>query len=242
MSLWTTLLNSGRRLFDTGPEPDLDSAGADGCAPDPNDVGFTAAVVGLGGALYATQRQAAPPEPVVSVGVAPPVEAPAPAAAKSVVEKTAAVPAVEKPHKPRPVPVKKAAPIETPAVSASPVVVAPAPMPVPVCADCATVTAVTPVEREAEASGTGAIAGGLLGGLVGNQVGNGSGRALATAIGVFGGGIAGNEVEKKMKRVVVYQIELRMDDGSRRTLQLDAPVAVGARVRLDGGGLQAVHN
>ena len=198
-----------------------------------------AAVVGLGGALYATQRPTAQPEPVVSV--APPVEAPAPVVSKAVVEKTAAVPVVEKPHKPRPVPVKKAAPIEAPAVSSPPVVVS-APVPVPVCADCATVTAVTPVEREAEASGTGAIAGGLLGGLVGNQVGNGSGRALATAIGVFGGGIAGNEVEKKMKRVVVYQIELRMDDGSRRALQLDAPVAVGARVRLDGGGLQALHN
>lgn len=48
MSLWTTLLNSGRRLFDSGPEPDIDSAGGDACAPDANDVGFTAAVVGLG--------------------------------------------------------------------------------------------------------------------------------------------------------------------------------------------------
>ncbi|MBA3068465.1 MAG: molecular chaperone DjiA [Hyphomonas sp.] len=53
MSLWTTLLNSGRRLFDSGPEPDIDSAGADGCAPDPNDVGFTAAVVGLGAKMAA---------------------------------------------------------------------------------------------------------------------------------------------------------------------------------------------
>lgn len=53
MSLWTTLLNSGRRLFDTGPEPDIDSADSDGCAPDPNDVGFTAAVVGLGAKMAA---------------------------------------------------------------------------------------------------------------------------------------------------------------------------------------------
>lgn len=47
MSLWTTLLASGRRLFDQGPDPDP-APGADNCAPDPNDVGFTAAVVGLG--------------------------------------------------------------------------------------------------------------------------------------------------------------------------------------------------
>jgi DnaJ like chaperone protein len=53
MSLWTTLLSSGRRLFDTGPEPAIDSADADGCAPDPNDVGFTAAVVGLGAKMAA---------------------------------------------------------------------------------------------------------------------------------------------------------------------------------------------
>jgi len=53
MSLWTTLLNSGRRLFDTGPEPHIDSADADGCAPDPNDVGFTAAVVGLAAKMAA---------------------------------------------------------------------------------------------------------------------------------------------------------------------------------------------
>jgi DnaJ like chaperone protein len=53
MSLWQTLLTSGRRLFDSGPEPGIDSSGADGCAPDPNDVGFTAAVVGLGAKMAA---------------------------------------------------------------------------------------------------------------------------------------------------------------------------------------------
>ena len=52
MSLWTRLLEGGRRLFD----PDnSDGTSADGddfeCAPDPNDVGFTAAVVGLGAKL-----------------------------------------------------------------------------------------------------------------------------------------------------------------------------------------------
>ncbi|MFN7056783.1 TerB family tellurite resistance protein [Hyphomonas sp.] len=51
MSLWTTLLDRGRRLFDPGPEPDfVDDADA-ACAPDPHDVGFTAAVVGLGAKL-----------------------------------------------------------------------------------------------------------------------------------------------------------------------------------------------
>ncbi len=55
MGLWNTLLESGRRLFETGPEPQSDGAAptADGCAPDPNDVAFTAAVVGLGAKLAA---------------------------------------------------------------------------------------------------------------------------------------------------------------------------------------------
>ncbi|MGH1421127.1 MAG: TerB family tellurite resistance protein [Hyphomonas sp.] len=50
MSLWTRLLEGGRRLF----EPDVSADGEmaeEGCAPDPNDVGFTAAVVGLGAKL-----------------------------------------------------------------------------------------------------------------------------------------------------------------------------------------------
>lgn len=50
MSLWTQLLSVGRSLFEpeTLPEP---GEGEDGCAPEPNDVGFTAAVVGLGAKL-----------------------------------------------------------------------------------------------------------------------------------------------------------------------------------------------
>lgn len=47
MSIWTKLIEGGKRLFE--PEGVV-SALPDGedCAPDPNDMGFTAAVVGLG--------------------------------------------------------------------------------------------------------------------------------------------------------------------------------------------------
>lgn len=49
MSFWSRLLERGRRLFDIDPAPvpPLDNPDAE-CAPEPNDVGFTAAVVGLG--------------------------------------------------------------------------------------------------------------------------------------------------------------------------------------------------
>lgn len=53
MSLWQKLIEGGKRLFDTDG-PDDEPVAADGdCAPDPNDVGFTAAVVGLGAKMAA---------------------------------------------------------------------------------------------------------------------------------------------------------------------------------------------
>lgn len=47
MSLWQRLIDSGKRLFDVDVVDDPVPADLE-CAPDPNDVGFTAAVVGLG--------------------------------------------------------------------------------------------------------------------------------------------------------------------------------------------------
>ena len=76
------------------------------------------------------------------------------------------------------------------------------------------------------------------GAIVGNQIGRGSGRDVATVIGAIGGGIAGNQIEKKMKRVLAWQVDLRMDDGSRRSFELDRPLTVGERVRYDGASVQ----
>ncbi len=187
------------------------------------------AVVGLGGALYYTQAQKSPEAAAPSPAIAAPASVSEPAARQPVAEK--ATPAVPAPA-PRPAATKTA----RPAPVAAPVEAKAAPAK-PVCPDCATVTAVTPIEREGQGSGTGAVAGGVLGAIVGNQVGQGQGKDLATIIGAIGGGIAGNQVEKKMKKVTVYQVDLRMDDGSQRMLELDAPVGVGARVRIDGNAL-----
>ena len=53
MSLWIRILEGGKRLFDPDMTHDEDSGDPEDftCAPDPNDVGFTAAVVGLGAKL-----------------------------------------------------------------------------------------------------------------------------------------------------------------------------------------------
>ena len=108
----------------------------------------------------------------------------------------------------------------------------------PVCINCGTVTAVTAVQREGEGSGLGVVAGGVLGALVGNQIGGGSGKTAATVLGAVGGGWAGNTVEKKMKKETVYQIQLRMEDGRTRMIEQMTPVAVGAKVAIEGNALR----
>lgn len=118
-----------------------------------------------------------------------------------------------------------------------PVARTPQPAPKVVCASCGTVEAVTPIEREAAASGAGAAVGAVLGGLLGNQVGGGDGKTLATIAGIFGGGIAGNAVEKKMKKETVYEVVVRMEDGSLRRIEQSSPAAVGARVTVEGNTL-----
>jgi outer membrane lipoprotein SlyB len=107
-----------------------------------------------------------------------------------------------------------------------------------ICATCGTVESVTAVEVEGTGSGAGAIAGGVLGAVVGNQVGGGDGKTLATILGAVGGGIAGNVVEKNMKKVTQYNVTVRMEDGSHRTLRQTTPPAVGSAVVVNGNSLQ----
>jgi len=113
----------------------------------------------------------------------------------------------------------------------------PPPPPQAVCAQCGTVVAVTPVERDGAPSGGGAVAGALLGGLLGNQFGGGTGKTLATVAGAVGGGYAGNTVEKRMKKVTVYLVDVRMDDGSGRRVEHSSPVSVGEHVKINGNEL-----
>jgi outer membrane lipoprotein SlyB len=98
---------------------------------------------------------------------------------------------------------------------------------------------VTAVEVEGTGSGAGAIAGGVLGAVVGNQVGGGNGKSLATILGAVGGGMAGNVVEKKMKKVTQFDVTVRMDDGSRRTLRQTTSPAVGSAVVVNGDTLKS---
>lgn len=107
-----------------------------------------------------------------------------------------------------------------------------------VCTNCGEVEAVTQVQRAGQGSGLGVVAGGVLGAIVGNQVGKGNGRTAATVLGALGGGYAGNAVEKNIKKDTVYQVRVRMEDGSVRTLEQTAAPALGARVTVDGNALR----
>jgi outer membrane lipoprotein SlyB len=106
------------------------------------------------------------------------------------------------------------------------------------CADCGVVEAVRPVVRKGEGSGVGAVAGGVVGAVVGNQVGGGNGRKAMTVLGAIGGGLAGNEIEKRAKSETVYEVQVRMDDGSLRTITQGTQPAPGSRVIVEGQSLR----
>ena len=109
-----------------------------------------------------------------------------------------------------------------------------------VCATCGSVESVTAVERPGKPSpiSVGSVAGGVIGAALGNQVGRGNGRTLATVLGAVGGGFAGHAIEGQVRKETVYQVGVRMEDGSRRTVESATAPSVGSRVTVDGNGLQ----
>ena len=209
-----------------------------------------AAVLAMGGTMIYQGRPAAPAPQVVAaapVALTKPLTA-APNAADDMIEKPTVAPA-----KPAPVPAQKVVkptpkptPSPAPRVTGNAPAASPYPAPVPVavaqiCGNCGAVESVTPIERttKADGPGIGAVGGGVLGAVLGNQVGNGNGKTAATIIGAIGGGFAGNEVEKRMKRETVYQVGVRMEDGSRRTVEVAQPPAVGSKVTVDGSSIRS---
>lgn len=108
----------------------------------------------------------------------------------------------------------------------------------PACANCGTVESVNEVKKEGEGSGLGAVGGAVAGGLLGNQFGSGKGKTAMTVAGAVGGGFAGNAVEKKVRSETVYDVNVRMQDGSLRTVQESQAYAIGTKVVVDGNTLK----
>ena len=97
------------------------------------------------------------------------------------------------------------------------------------------------VEKKGEGTGLGAVAGGLTGLIVGNQLGSGKGRNVGALLGAAGGAYAGNQIEKNTHSTKSYEVHVRMEDGSFRTIPMATPPAwrTGDRVRLVNGALQS---
>ncbi len=109
---------------------------------------------------------------------------------------------------------------------------------VTVCSSCGVVESVTAVKTKADGTGLGAVAGGVLGGVLGNQMGGGHGKTAMTVAGAIGGGLAGNEVERRTRGSTTYDVQVRMDDGTRRVVHQAQEAAVGTHVQVDGDHLR----
>ncbi|MBY0417954.1 MAG: glycine zipper 2TM domain-containing protein [Pararheinheimera sp.] len=86
-------------------------------------------------------------------------------------------------------------------------------------------------------SGGGAVLGAVLGGVIGNQFGSGSGRSIATGVGVVGGAMAGNQVEKNNKTAEeIYRVTVDFDNGRTQLFdyQQIGDLRRGDRVRVAG--------
>jgi outer membrane lipoprotein SlyB len=109
------------------------------------------------------------------------------------------------------------------------------------CAQCGVVEAVTTQPRgDGSSSGLGAAAGAALGGWLANQFGSGDGKNFATILGMLGGTWAGNMLEKQFRQGTAFRIDVRMPDGSLRSIDHSSSLPVGSVVRVDGNSLSPV--
>lgn len=106
--------------------------------------------------------------------------------------------------------------------------------PRPDCEACGRVTAVEIREQPGEATGVGAVVGGAIGGLVGRELARRHDHAPLVILGAIGGGVLGHHIEKRARTVSIYDVDVRMDDGTVRRLSQREPVRIGDRVQLDG--------
>lgn len=204
-------------------------------------------VVALTGRMSGASPAAlAAPQPLAPAAVATPVAppaatpevAPAPAPRPKAVKK-----AVVRASAPAPVqsaPEAQAAPATMPAPVASPT--PPAAIPATVAqarADAGVVESVREVKAKGESTWMGPVAGGIGGAVLGSQVGKGTTRTIMGVLGAAGGAYAGREIEKHVRSTTHWEVDVRMDDGSSRTVSYQAQPGFrqGERVRLENGTL-----
>jgi len=105
------------------------------------------------------------------------------------------------------------------------------------CQECGVVESVTAVKVQGQTNGVGALAGGATGALVGNRIAGGNNRTLGGVVGAVGGGLIGNAIEKHHRESTVYDVNVRMQDGTLRTVRESTAPAIGEKVRVESDGL-----
>ncbi len=109
----------------------------------------------------------------------------------------------------------------------------------PMCVNCGVVEAINEIEVEGKGGFLGMIAGGVAGGLLGSQIGSGRGTTAAQIAGAAGGALAGNEIEKRMRKSKHFEVVVRLENGGTQTISYPTPpgLRVGDRVRVENGAL-----
>ncbi|SIS90284.1 glycine zipper 2TM domain-containing protein [Neptunomonas antarctica] len=110
----------------------------------------------------------------------------------------------------------------------------------PKCDNCGTVISITSVAVKGNSTGAGGAIGAVVGGLLGNGVGDGKGKDVATIVGLVGGAVAGNEIEKQRNSVSYFDFLIGMEQGGERTMRLASTqgLGVGSAVKIVGNGLE----
>lgn len=117
----------------------------------------------------------------------------------------------------------------------------PAPAPAhEVCLTCGVVVSVKEVTVQGQETGVGAVGGGAVGALVGSQVAGRGNHTVGGLVGAIGGALIGHQVEKHARQATAWDVRLRMDDGSERTIRQSHAWRVGDRVDVNGQTLRAL--
>jgi len=192
----------------------------------------TAALVAAPDIAAATALPSVAERPADEVAPMPPAAAKSTPASRPAHRKVATAP---KPAQVAEAPQAQAAPVPLP-----PPAPMAAPKPVP-AGILGVVESVREIKQAAEKSnGVGPIAGGIAGAVLGNQFGKGMTRNVITVVGAAGGALAGTAIEKNVRATTHWEITVRLDDGSHRTMNSDVQPfwRGGERVRLLDGRLQ----
>jgi len=112
-----------------------------------------------------------------------------------------------------------------------------APKPAPLPGVGGVIESVQEIEQKGENPIAGPIIGGIAGAVLGHQFGEGRGKTVSTAVGAGAGILGGKVVEQKVRATKHWEVTVRLDDGSTKTISSESQPAwhAGERVRVVDG-------